>query len=144
MYFVTAIQTLTNTSFQRADVVAEAPARHIQLPIHVKRADSAYGLEVLITPLDDVIFAVELLNVKYRVGHVNEPHSIADLEYGWTYYGVEDGGLQLSIGLGKMLGAGELMDLAGMEIEDCEEGVDWGGGVRCAVNEDGDEGIGGF
>jgi len=146
LYYVTGIQTLKNPSFQRVGSeharIAEAPASQIRLPMHVRRVDSAFGLDNTRNAddkSDESIFAVELLKVRCRVGAASEPHSVEDIDYEWSYHPLEDGHLQLSIGLGKALSATELRALAGMADEEDFTDKSWD-----SQSEDEDDGIGGF
>ncbi|CAO2652376.1 Nn.00g006590.m01.CDS01 [Neocucurbitaria sp. VM-36] len=147
VYFVTGVQTLKNPSFKRAVVehglIAEAKTPQFRLP--VRRVDSASSLDNSnsATETDESILAVELLKVKCRVGPSSEPHSVADLDYSWSYHTLEgdDEDLQLSIGLGKALQATELRALAGISNE--EEGYSEEGSWSSSYS-DSEDGIGGF
>lgn len=147
LYYVTGIQTLKNPSFQirgesGVGVASALPARQIRLPMHVKRVDSAFGIDGARTvngTVDEAIFAVELWKVRCRVGLRSEPHGADDVGYAWSYYKLEDSEMQLAIGLGKALKAEEMLALAGMQVEDDE--MSW----TSRSDHDGeDEGIGGF
>ncbi|KAJ4336640.1 hypothetical protein N0V95_008558 [Ascochyta clinopodiicola] len=125
LYFVTGIQKLKNASYQRhssetAGSTAEATGRQLQMPIHVRR-DSA-ELESEEEDTNESVFAVELMKVACRAGAKEEPHTLDDIDYVWTYHTLEEPGMQLSIGLGKALQPKELRALAGIVIdEDLEE-----------------------
>ncbi|KAJ4373130.1 hypothetical protein N0V83_003421 [Neocucurbitaria cava] len=160
VYFVTGVQTLKNPSFKRAivehGVVAEAKAPASQFRLPVRRVDSAASLDngnsnstsATTESSDESVLAVELLKVKCRVGPSSEPHSVADLDYAWSYHVLDDDeddeDLQLSIGLGKALQATELRGLAGIassqQDEYSEEGSSWGS----SSYSDSEDGIGGF
>jgi len=87
----------------------------------------------------DVIFGVELRKVKVRVGHADEPHALEDIDYAWTYQALEgEGGLQLSVGLGRAVRAPELWALAGVVVE--EEETE---GSQVSYDSE-DEGLAGF
>ena len=86
-----------------------------------------------------MILAVQLLKIKCRIGAVYEPHSIADLDYQWSYHTLEDNDMQLSIGLGKALEANELRALAGMATGDVDADGSWS-----STYSESDDGIGGF
>lgn len=142
VYFVTGIQTLHKPSFKRAKVehgiVAEATNTASFRP-PVRRVDSASSIvSVTEKPHEESVLAVELLKVKCRVGDRSEPHCISDLDYAWSYHQLEDD-LQLSIGLGKPLEAGEMRSLGGFESEDLYE--DGSSEEYCSSSEDG---LGGF
>lgn len=92
---------------------------------------------------DEYILAVELLKIKCRVGASNEPHTISDIEYSWSYHGLQDESEkeeQLSIGLGKPLEAKELKALAGMPLNEDAAGERW---AESSEYSD-EDGIGGF
>jgi hypothetical protein len=145
LYYVTGIQKLHNPSYRRAavreDGIAEASGGEIRLPMHVRRVDSAANItstKSMDQSADDSVFAVELLKVRCRVSAASTPHEIDDVDYEWTYHRLDDGDLQLEIGLGKSLEPSELRSLAGIaDYEDFTEGS-WD--YRC---ED-DDGLGGF
>lgn len=145
VYFVTGVQTLKNPSFKRAVVehglIAEARISDFCLPIRlpVRRVDSASSLDGASDECDESVLAVELLKVKCRIGSSNEPHSVEDLDYEWSYHALEEEDMQLSIGLGKPLQATELRALAGIANE--EEYTDDSCSSSCSGSEDG---IGGF
>lgn len=109
--------------------------------MHVRRVDSAFGLDhtrIVDDKVDDNIFAVELMKVRCRVGPASEPHSVEDIEYEWSYHSLDDD-LQLSIGLGKVLEADELREMAGMASDEEFTDESWG-----SQDEDDEDGIGGF
>lgn len=146
LYYVTGLQILKNPSFQlggdNEGNLASAPAGQFRLPMHVRRVDSAFGLDNTNNANNDnseVLFAVEFLKVRCRVGPSTEPHRLDDIEYNWSYHQLDNGDLQLSIGLGKHLEADELMTLAGMETEDEMIEGSWE-----SSSVDVDEGMGGF
>ncbi|KAF9695496.1 hypothetical protein EKO04_006625 [Ascochyta lentis] len=125
LYFVTGIQKLKNASYQKhslakAGSTAEATGPQTRLPMHVRR-DSA-ELERDEEDAKESVFAVELMKVACCVGAKDEPHTLDDIDYVWTYHTLEEPDMQLSIGLGKALQPKELRALAGMVIdEDFEE-----------------------
>ncbi|KZM18320.1 uncharacterized protein EKO05_0006801 [Ascochyta rabiei] len=125
LYFVTGIQKLRNASYQkrsseRAGSTAEATGHQLRLPIHVRR-DSA-ELESEQEDTRESVFAVELMKVACRAGAKEEPHTLEDIDYVWTYHALEEPGMQLSIGLGKALQPKELRALVGITVEeDLEE-----------------------
>lgn len=119
LYFVTGIQKLRNASYRRSPAKegsAEATGRQIWLPMHVRR-DSA-ELESEEEDAKESVFAVELMKVACRAGAKDEPHSLEDIDYAWTYHTLDEPDMQLSIGLGKALQAKELRALAGIVIEE--------------------------
>lgn len=124
LYFVTGIQKLKNASYKRSPAkegsLIEIPGRQIRLPMHVRR-DSA-ELESEEEDSKESVFAVELMKVACRAGAKDEPHTLEDIDYAWTYHPLKESGLQLSIGLGKIVQPKELRALAGIIIdEDFEE-----------------------
>ncbi|KAF1844115.1 uncharacterized protein K460DRAFT_379120 [Cucurbitaria berberidis CBS 394.84] len=144
VFFVTGVQTLKNPSFKRAVIedglVAEAKAPQFRLP--VRRVDSASSLDNSshIKEAEEPVLAVELLKVKCLFGAPSAPHSIADLDYEWSYHTIDEGeGLQLSIGLGNPLQATELRALAGISSEEENSEGDWS-----SSDSDSEDGIGGF
>ncbi|KAF1923509.1 uncharacterized protein M421DRAFT_104387 [Didymella exigua CBS 183.55] len=124
LYFVTGIQKLKNASYRRSPAKEEstdATRRQIWLPMHV-RCDSA-GLESEKEDAEESVFAVELMKVACRAGAKDEPHSLEDIDYTWTYHALDEPDMHLSIGLGKVLQAKELRALASIIIdEDLEPG----------------------
>lgn len=125
LYFVTGIQKLKNASYRRSTAnegsTAEAIGRQIRLPMHVRR-DSA-ELESEEEDSNESVFAVEMMKVACSVGAKDEPHSLEDIDYAWTYHALDEPDMQLSIGLGKALQAKELRGLAGIVVEeDFEQG----------------------
>ncbi|KAL1644315.1 hypothetical protein SLS61_008822 [Didymella pomorum] len=124
LYFVTGIQKLRNASFRRStarDGSNQATGRQIRLPMHVRR-DSA-ELESEEEDAQESVFAVELMKVACRAGARDEPHTLEDIDYAWTYHALDEPDMQLSIGLGNVLQAKELRALAGIVIEeDLEKG----------------------
>jgi hypothetical protein len=88
--------------------------------MHVRR-DSA-ELESEEEDAKESVFAIELMKVACRAGTKDEPHTLEDIDYAWTYHTLDEPDMQLSIGLGKALQAKELRALAGIVIdEDFEE-----------------------
>ncbi|KAF3043926.1 hypothetical protein E8E11_005786 [Didymella keratinophila] len=124
LYFVTGIQKLKNASYRRSSAregSTEATGRQIRLPMHVRR-DSA-ELESEEEDAKESVLAVELMKVACHAGARDEPHSLEDIDYAWTYHALDEPDMQLSIGLGKVLQAKELRALAGIVIEeDLEKG----------------------
>ncbi|KAF3034138.1 hypothetical protein E8E12_002531 [Didymella heteroderae] len=124
LYFVTGIQTLKNASYRRSSAKegsTEAVGRQIRLPMHIRR-DSA-ELESEDEDAEESVFAVELMKVACRAGAKDEPHTVEDIDYAWTYHPLDEPDMQLSIGLGRALQAKELRALAGIVIEeDLEQG----------------------
>lgn len=124
LYFVTGIQKLKNASYRRTPArdgsTTEATGRQIRLPMPVRR-DSA-ELESEEEDSKESVFAIELMKVACRTGAKDEPHTLEDIDYAWTYHALEEPDMQLSIGLGKALQPKELRALAGIVInEDFEE-----------------------
>jgi hypothetical protein len=124
LYFVTGIQKLKNASYRQSPAregsTTEATGRQIRLPMHVRR-DSA-ELESEEEDAKESVFAIELMKVACRAGTKDEPHTLEDIDYAWTYHTLDEPDMQLSIGLGKALQAKELRALAGIVIdEDFEE-----------------------
>lgn len=124
LYFVTGIQKLKNASYRqpaREGSTTEATGPEIRLPMHPRR-DSA-ELESEDEDVKESIFAVELMKVACRAGAKDEPHTLEDIDYAWTYHALNEPDMQLSIGLGKALQAKELRALAGIVVdEDFEQG----------------------
>jgi hypothetical protein len=89
------------------------------------------------------ILAVQLRKVKCRIGAVDEPHCISDVDYVWSYHLLddEDEDVQLSIGLGKMLDQHEWRDLAGITEKQEEGDADHNWAYDY---EDSDDGLSGF
>ncbi|KAF2828066.1 hypothetical protein CC86DRAFT_289492 [Ophiobolus disseminans] len=131
LYYVTGIQTLKDPSSQHA--------AKIPLPMHVRRVDSASGLDNLKDAKNnETVFAVELMKVLCHVGPASEPHTVEDLEYEWSYHSLADD-LQLSIGLGKVLQADELRAIAGMASDEDFTDHSWD-----SQDDDDEDGLGGF
>ena len=120
LYFVTGIQKLKNVSYCRTYTkdgsAAESTGHQIRLPMPQRR-DSA-ELESEEEDAKESVFAVELVKVACRAGAMEEPHSIEDIDYTWTYQTLEEPDMQLSIGFGKALQAKELRALAGIVIDE--------------------------
>lgn len=143
VYFVAGLQTLHKPSFKRAKVEHGLVAEAADLPSlrpPVRRIDSASSISSSITDKapENSVLAVELLKVKCRVGDRDEPHSISDLEYNWSYHPLEDD-LLLSIGLGKPLEASEMRALGGFESEDLYEDASYD-----SYSSSSEDGLGGF
>ncbi|KAI4697029.1 uncharacterized protein J4E84_000154 [Alternaria hordeiaustralica] len=147
IYFVTGLQTSKSPSHKRATVshepiteARETPqAQAVQLPF--RRVDSASNMT---SPGEEgSVVAVELLKVKCRIGAVNEPHCISDVDYVWSYHALEgeDEDLQLSIGLGKAVEEREWKVLTGSKEERVERDADHNWSYDY---EDSDDGLGGF
>lgn len=146
IYFVTGLQTSKSPSHKRATVshepiteATETPQTQVQLPF--RRVDSASNMA---SSGEEVsVVAVELLKVKCRIGAVNEPHCISDVDYVWSYHalGGEDEDLQLSIGLGKAVEEHEWKALTGRKEEQEEKDADRNWSYDY---EDSDDGLGGF
>lgn len=124
LYFVTGIQTLKNASYRRSSTKegsAGAAGGQTRLPMHVRR-DSA-ELESEEEDTKDTVFAVELMKVTCHAGPKDEPHSLEDIDYAWSYHALDEPHMQLSVGLGKIVQAKELRALAGIAIdENIEQG----------------------
>ena len=151
LYYITALQSLSNASFSRAAIspshsdssisdifpIDPTPTK-LELPIHFRR-DSTMS----ITSTDsssDAVFGLVARKVLCHVGPREEPHSLEDIGLDWTYHGVDgDDELQLSIGLGGVLGVRELRSLAGMEWEEERVGSD-----VSYETEDEEDGLSGF
>jgi hypothetical protein len=84
--------------------------------------------------VDESACAVELWQVKCRIGGRDEPHGLDDIGFEWTYH--DEGEGQLAIGLGGVVGVEEV---CGLKSTDGEEEMEWYG----SDYED-DDGIGGF
>jgi len=93
---------------------------------------------------EEVIFAVGLKKVRCRVSAANEPHSLDDLDYSWSYHPVDGLDVQLSIGLGKAVMDAEWRKVAGIASEDDKEEEDEEDGSYYSYFSDDDEGFGGF
>jgi hypothetical protein len=134
-YFVTGIQTLKNCVFkERKD---EESNTKIPTDNNIRR-DSGTNLHQE-EASSDMILGIALRKVKARVGAADEPHAVEDVGYVWSYHQIDEG-LQLSIGLGKVLEQRELRLMAGIGEDEESEVVDVGYGME----EFGDEGLGGF
>lgn len=121
LYFVTGIQKLKNASYRRAPAKEGSTGHQTRLPM-LERRDSA-ELESEEEDARESVLAVELMKVACRSGARDEPHSLEDIEYVWTYHTLDEPDMQLSIGLGKVLKAKDLRALAGIVIdEDSEQG----------------------
>jgi hypothetical protein len=146
LYYVTGIRILKKSSLKGAvgekEFIAEVPGSQIPMPMHVRRVDSVSNLDnnsdIKEMP-DEIVFAVELLKVKCRVGSASEPHDMEDINYNWTYHSLDDQDLQLSTGLGNALDAAELRVPAGIVNEEKFDDAGWN-----SQFEDDDEGLGGF
>lgn len=123
LYFVTGIQKLKNASYRRTPArensIAGATGQQIRLPM-LERRDSA-ELESDSEDAKESVFAIELMKVACRAGAKDEPHTLEDIDYVWTYHTLDEPGIQLSIGLGKSLQAKELRALAGIVINEDSE-----------------------
>ncbi|KAI4922887.1 hypothetical protein J4E90_001322 [Alternaria incomplexa] len=147
IYFVTGLQTSKPPSHKRATVshepiteATETPQiQQVQLPF--RRVDSASNMAS--SGEEGSVVAVELMKVKCRVGAVNEPHCISDVDYVWSYHALEgeDEDLQLSIGLGKAVEEREWKELTGSKEERVERDADHNWSYDY---EDSDDGLGGF
>lgn len=112
--------------------------------MHVRRVDSAFGLDdnnETKQSDDETVIAVKLMEVRCRVGPSSEPHGVEDIGYEWSYHALEDSDLQLSIGLGDVLRADELLAITGAQEEEFEE---LRGRRGYEQYDDEDDGIGGF
>lgn len=152
VYFVTGLQTVRKPMFKRAVVdqgstasaEATSDSPHFRLP--VRRVDSADDMASTTKDpqQEEVVLAVELLKLRCRVGATNEPHAISDVDYSWSYHGLDDDDddelEQLSIGLGKAVETAELRAMAGMMVDDGTAEESWGR----SEDESDDGGIGGF
>lgn len=139
VYLVTGVQALQN------------PSTESQHRMAVRRVDSASNLNMPTPPATpncdekpqpQSVIAVELREVKCRIGAPSEPHCIADVHYDWSYHRLddEDEDMQLSIGLGKVVKAEDLLGHAGREEETRERAAGhWGRRGPAVV-----EGLGGF
>ncbi|KAJ4376794.1 hypothetical protein N0V86_006912 [Didymella sp. IMI 355093] len=119
LYFVTSIQKLKNASYRCSSAKegsTEATGRQVRLPMHVRRDSAELASDEEDTK--ESVLAVELIKVICRAGAKDEPHSLEDIDYAWTYHALDEPDMQLSIGLGKALQAKELRALAGIVIED--------------------------
>jgi hypothetical protein len=140
LYYVTGVQRLTKPSFKQAAAKAEgsttdASGREFSLPSHVRRDPGNVEKR---NDSDEVVFAVELMKVRARLGAKDEPHTLEDIDYDWSYHSLGEPDSQLSIGLGRELEARELRALAGIVSEEdfADEGYD--------THEDEEEGLAGF
>jgi hypothetical protein len=93
----------------------------------------------------DSVLGVQLLKVRCRVGAVDEPHCISDVDYTWSYHLLDDEEKeeypQLSIGLGKSVEAQEWEALTGIAEQQEEREADYNWSYDY---EDSDDGLGGF
>jgi hypothetical protein len=139
LYYVTGVQRLTKPSFKQAAAkegsTTDASGREFSLPSHVRRDP---GNTEKRNDSDEVVFAVELMKVRARLGAKDEPHTLEDIDYDWSYHSLDEPDSQLSIGLGRELEARELRALAGIVSEEdfADEGYD--------THEDEEEGLAGF
>ncbi len=150
LYFVTGLQVSSSSNHKRAAVEQESIAEDATTPqpqLHppFRRVDSASNVA---SPGESCleegsILAVQLRKVKCRIGAVDEPHCISDVDYVWSYHLLddEDEDVQLSIGLGKMLDQHEWRDLAGITEKQEEGDADHNWAYDY---EDSDDGLSGF
>lgn len=122
-YFVTGIQKLSNASYRsppvKESLTAEATGRQSKPSLHLRRDSAELESE---DETKSTVFAVELMKVTCLVGAKDEPHTLEDIGYHWTYHTIDNSELQLSIGLGKALQPKELRALAGIVIDgECQE-----------------------
>lgn len=137
LYFVTGIQKLKNASYRRAPAKEGSTGHTVRLPM-LERRDSA-ELESDEEDAKESVLAIGLMKVACHAGAKDEPHSLEDIDYVWTYHILDEPDVQLSIGLGKALKAEDLRALAGIFIdEDLEQGY-----YDHYFNDD-DEGLAGF
>lgn len=116
LYYVTAVQTLTNPCFKKTtshSPIPNPPHDSTKLSSHERR-DSALDVE---EPSSSAILGVELRKVRCIVGSPLDPHSLEDIDYNWTYQRLGED-MQLSIGLGKALQAAEFRRLASIVAEE--------------------------
>ncbi|KAG9191516.1 hypothetical protein G6011_10250 [Alternaria panax] len=153
VYFVTGLQTSKAPCHKRAAVshepiteAASTPQPQLHLPF--RRVDSASNIasssSLAKSESTECVLAVQLLKVRCRVGAINEPHCISDVNYVWSYHLLEDDDeedLQLSIGLGTAVEEHEWKTLAGVseKREERRADHDWSYDY-----EDSDDGLGGF
>ncbi|KAF2845692.1 hypothetical protein T440DRAFT_260069 [Plenodomus tracheiphilus IPT5] len=145
VYFVTGLQTLNTPTSKPTAENATPTAPEYRLP--VRRVDSASNLDITSNSPDnherkstESIVAVELRQVKCRIGAPSEPHCIADVCYDWSYYKLDDEDMQLSVGLGKVVRTEDISTIEGMgNREGRNEEKDWRRGASGKV-----EGLGGF
>lgn len=141
LYYVTGVQMLKSPTLKKAVVregaIAEVPVSpdaKLELPMHVRR-DSASDVQ---ETKDDAVFAVVMRKVRCHLGTPEEPHSIEDIGYDWTYDKLDgQDNLQLAIGLGKVLDAAELRALAGILSKDSSD-------ISSNSDSSDDEGVAGF
>ncbi|KAF2259319.1 hypothetical protein CC78DRAFT_571942 [Lojkania enalia] len=143
LYYVVGLQKLKNPTFKRAIVkegsIAEADANpKIRFSMHVRR-DSAMDLEEEENG-SDAVLGIEVRKVKCWLGRTEEPHSLDDIDYSWSYR-MLDGEVQMCTGLGKALGQEEMRVLAGIAAE---EDTDTSYESYYDISEDEDEGLAGF
>jgi hypothetical protein len=146
LYFTTSLQTLTNPTLQAAspsstqdDTPPPSPSDKVALPI-LSRRDST--LDTSAPASASAVFAVECRKVRCLVGRREEPHSLADIGYEWAYV-MEEGEVQVAVGLGPALQPSEVRALAGMSVEEHCEGWQREGEVS-SEEEFLDEGLAGF
>ncbi|KAF2119997.1 hypothetical protein BDV96DRAFT_641861 [Lophiotrema nucula] len=141
LYYVVGLQRLRNSTFRRAAanegrITSATPVDpKIRLPLHLRR-DSAMDLD---EASNDIITGISMRKVKCNIGPPEEPHSLDDVDYVWSYESLEDD-LQLSIGLGKALEQAELHALA--DIIPGEDFSDASYDGYYDISDD--EGLGGF
>jgi hypothetical protein len=95
-FFVTGIQELQNAKATRHDQTTSRPGG-----LSHSRRDSA--MDTTATSSSG-IYGIEVREVRCKVGRAEEPHSISDVGYVWSYYAVADD-LQLAVGLGNIYGS---------------------------------------
>ncbi|KAL1800969.1 hypothetical protein ACET3X_001311 [Alternaria dauci] len=153
VYFVTGLQTSKASCHKHAAVSDEpvteaASTPQPQLPLPFRRVDSASNMNSPSSPTEsepaETVLAIQLQKVRCRVGAINEPHCVSDVDYIWSYHLIDDDevdDLQLSIGLGKAIEEREWKALAGVSQKREERGAnhDWSYDY-----EESDDGIGGF
>jgi hypothetical protein len=150
LYFVTGLQMSKARRHKRAaveheSITEDAPTPQPQLRLPFRRVDSASNMASPGKSRSEqgFVVAVELLKVKCRIGAVDEPHCISDVDYVWSYHLLdnEEDGLQLSIGLGKPVKEDEWKALAGIAEKQEERAASHNWSYDY---EDSDDGLGGF
>lgn len=154
VYFVTGLQTSKSpchkrTAMSHEPITEAASTPQPQLHLPFRRVDSASNMASPSPPTKsesaDSVLGVQLLKVRCRVGAVDEPHCISDVDYTWSYHLLDDEEKeeypQLSIGLGKSVEAQEWEALTGIAEQQEEREADYNWSYDY---EDSDDGLGGF
>jgi len=130
-YIVLGVTEFKNAVFKRAVLqdggvsnrLREQPIEKGAKVPRVVRCDSTLGLgtEAHLSG----VFGMDIRRVKARISRRQEPHSVDDLKWTWTYYNLPGSpGLQLMVGLGDSLKAEELRLMLDLSDEDVRGNLD--------------------